>query len=95
MSGFDEKRLLPRHTLLVPIPCQLSRRENSGFGWLRDLSCTGAKVISSLQLMAGDEVILLFPNTTPAELTIAATVRWTQGPFLGVAFKQTFEAVSK
>ena len=84
-----EKRKIARQHMIVPLPCQLSRKDARGFGWVRDFSSTGAKVISSLRLMRGDELTLMFPTAGKPEMTISATVRWSEGPILGVEFKHT------
>jgi hypothetical protein len=84
-----EKRWIPRHHMIVPIHCQLSRKDESGSGWVRDYSSIGASVISNLPLTAGDELTLTLPKDGRMELRIAATVRWNQGQLLGVEFKHT------
>ncbi|HKT34721.1 MAG TPA: PilZ domain-containing protein [Nitrospira sp.] len=84
-----EKRWIPRHHMIVPIHCQLSREEESGSGWLRDFSSIGASVISNLPLTPGDELTLTLPKDGQPELSIAATVRWNQGQVLGIEFKHT------
>ena len=84
-----EKRLIPRQQMAVPIHCQLSRKDESGFGWVRDFSSTGASVISSLRLKAGDELTLMVPKEGQPGMTIVAMVRWSQGPLLGVLFTHT------
>jgi hypothetical protein len=75
--------------MIVPIHCQLTRENESGFGWVRDFSSSGASVISNLLLTAGDEFTLTLPKDGKPELRIAATVRWNQGQLLGVEFKHT------
>ena len=80
----SEKRRIPRHHLLIPIYCKLSRKEESDFGWVRDFSRTGAQVTSSLSLTHGDELTL---TTGHPEIEVTAAVRWTQGPLLGIEFK--------
>ena len=84
-----EKRWIPRHHMIVPIHCQLSRNDESGSGWVRDFSSIGASVISNLSLTAGDELTLTLPNDGQPELRIAATVRWIHGQLLGVEFTHT------
>ena len=84
-----EKRWIPRHHMIVPIHCQLSRKEEFGSGWLRDFSSIGASVISNLTLTPGDELTLTLPKDGEPELSIAATVRWNQGQVLGIEFKHT------
>ena len=84
-----EKRWIPRHHMIVPLLCQLSRNDESGSGWVRDFSSIGASVISNLPLTAGDELTLSWPKDGHPELKIAATVRWNQGQLLGVEFKYT------
>ena len=84
-----EKRWIPRHHMIVPIHCQLSRNEESGSGWLRDFSSIGASVISNLPLTPGEELTLTLPKDGQPELSIAATVRWNQGQLLGIEFKHT------
>ncbi len=81
-----EKRWRPRHHTIVPIHCQLSRKDEFGSGWVRDFSSMGASVISNLPLTAGDELTLIWPNDGQPELRIAATVRWNQGQLLGIEF---------
>jgi hypothetical protein len=82
----SEKRRIPRHTLQIPIYCKLSRKEESGFGWVRDFSSTGAQVTSSLSLTHGDELTFR-PVVGIPDMEITAAVRWTQGPLLGIEFK--------
>jgi len=94
-----EKRRIPRQHLLVPIYCKLSRKEESGFGWVRDFSSTGAQLASSLSLNHGDELTLSLsmtghdeltlslPTTGHPEMEITGAVRWTQEPLLGIEFK--------
>ena len=82
-----EKRRIPRHHVLVPIYCKQSRKEESGFGWVRDFSNTGAQVTSSLSLTHGDELTLSLLTTEHPEIEVTAAVRWTQGPLLGIEFK--------
>ena len=84
-----EKRWIPRHHMIVPLHCLLSRNEESGSGWVRDFSSIGASVISNLSLNAGDELTLTLPKDGQPELKIAATVRWNQGQLVGVEFKHT------
>jgi PilZ domain len=84
-----EKRWIPRHHMIVPIHCELSRNDESGAGWVRDFSSIGASVISNLSLTAGDELTLTLPKDGQPELRIAATVRWIQGQLLGVEFTHT------
>jgi len=57
-----EKRWIPRQQMVVPLHCQLSAREDSAFGWVRDFSSIGARVISNLRLSAGDELTLTLPD---------------------------------
>ena len=84
-----EKRWIPRHHMIVPIHCVLSRENESGSGWVRDFSSIGASVISTLPLSDGDELLLTLPKDGQPELTLAATVRWHQGQLLGIEFKHT------
>ena len=84
-----EKRWIPRHQMIVPIQCQLSRDDESGSGWVRDFSSIGASVISNLPLTAGDELTLTLPKDGRPEMTIAGTVRWNQGLLFGIEFKHT------
>jgi hypothetical protein len=83
----SEKRSLPRQHLIVPIHCQLFRNGESGFGWVRDFSSSGANVTSNLALTRGDELTLSLPTTGRPEMAIAAMVRWNAGPLCGVEFK--------
>ena len=82
-----EKRSLPRQQLIVPIHCQLFRNGESGFGWVRDFSSSGANVTSNLSLTRGDHLTLSLPTTGRPEMEIAAMVRWNAGPLCGVEFK--------
>ena len=84
-----EKRWIPRHHMIIPLHCQLSREEDSGSGWVRDFSSIGASVISNLALTPGDELTLTLPGDGRPQMRIAATVRWNQGQLLGVEFKHT------
>jgi hypothetical protein len=84
-----EKRWIPRHHMIVPIHCQLSMKNESGSGWVKDFSSIGASVISNLPLTPGDELTLTLPKDGRPEMSIAATVRWNQGQLLGVEFKHT------
>ena len=84
-----EKRWIPRHQMIVPIHCQLSGKEESGSGWVKDFSSIGASVISNLPLMPGDELTLTLPKDGRPEMTLVATVRWNHGQLLGVEFKHT------
>ena len=84
-----EKRWIPRQHMLVPIHCLLSVHHDSGSAWVRDFSSIGARVISNLQLSAGDELTLTLPGEGRPEMRIAATVRWIQGQLLGVEFKHS------
>jgi len=84
-----EKRWIPRQEMVVPLHCQLSVREDSAFGWVRDFSSIGASVISNLPLTPGDELTLTLLTDGQPELQIAATVRWNQGQLLGIEFTQT------
>ena len=84
-----EKRWIPRHQMIVPIHCQLSGKEESGSGWVRDFSSIGASVISNLPLKPGDELTLTLPKDGHPEMTIVATVRWNHGQLLGLEFKHT------
>jgi hypothetical protein len=87
-----EKRWIPRHHMIVPMHCQLSGKEESGAGWVRDFSSIGASVISNLPLTPGDELTLTLPKEgqpDQPELRIAATVRWNQGQLLGIEFIHT------
>jgi PilZ domain len=82
-------RRIPRQHMPVPLLCKVSRNKHSALGWVRDFSRTGANVTSSLPLLPGDELMLSVPAGRRPELTITATVRWTQGPLVGVEFKPT------
>jgi hypothetical protein len=84
-----EKRWIPRQHMVVPLHCQLSIEESSAFGWVRDFSSIGARVISNLPLSAGDELTLTLPADGRPQMRIAATVRWIEGQLLGVEFKHT------
>lgn len=84
-----EKRWIPRHHMIVPMHCQLSGKDESGAGWVKDYSSIGASVISNLPLTPGDELTLTFPHDGRPEMRITATVRWNQGQLLGVEFKHT------
>jgi len=84
-----EKRWSRRRYAILPIHCELSGKEESGMGWLRDFSNTGASLISNLSLMAGDELIFTLPKEGQPDIRIAATVRWKHGPLLGVEFTHT------
>ncbi len=84
-----EKRWNPRQYMILPIQCQLSRKDKSSVGWMRDLSSIGAGVISNLTLTAGDELTFTLPNASGPEMKLAATVRWRQGLLLGVEFTPT------
>jgi PilZ domain-containing protein len=84
-----EKRWIPRHHMIVPIHCQLSGKDESGSGWVKDFSSIGASVITNLLLTPGDELTLTLPNDGRPEMRIAATVRWNQGQLFGVEFKHT------
>jgi hypothetical protein len=75
--------------MVVPLHCQLAVNEDSGFGWVRDFSSIGARVICNLHLSAGDELTLTLPADGRPQMKIAATVRWIQGQLLGVEFKHT------
>src|SRR5262245_13402980 len=88
----SEKRRIPRQRLIVPLHCKLGRKAESGFGWVRDFSSTGANVMSSLSLTRGDVLTLSLPPAGRPEMEIAATVRWRQGPLLGIEFKSNTEA---
>ena len=88
-ADLHEKRWIPRHQMIVPIHCQLSRNNEFGSGWVKDFSSIGASVISNLPLTAGDELTLTLPKDGRPEMIIAATVRWNQGQLLGVEFKHT------
>jgi hypothetical protein len=84
-----EKRWIPRHHMIVPLHCQLSGKDESGSGWVKDFSSIGASVISNLPLTAGDELTLTLPKDGRPEMRIAATVRWNQGQLLGIEFMHT------
>ncbi len=84
-----EKRWIPRQHMILPLQCQLSRKNQSGVGWVRDFSSIGANVISNLPLTTGDELTLTLPKEGRPEMRVAATVRWSQGQLLGVEFKHT------
>jgi len=86
-DSHNEKRRISRQHLLVPVYCKLSRKEVSGFGWVRDFSNRGAQVTSSLSLTHGDELTLSLPMPEHQEMEITAAVRWTQGPLFGIEFK--------
>jgi hypothetical protein len=75
--------------MLVPIHCELTGKDESGSGWVRDFSSIGASVITNLPLMAGDELTLTLPKDGQQELRIAATVRWIHGQLFGIEFKHT------
>lgn len=92
-SSLSEKRRIPRQHLTVPIHCKLFREEESGFGWVRDFSSTGANVTSNLSLTSGDELTLSLPTVGHPEMEIAAMVRWNHGPHFGVEFKPSRERV--
>ena len=89
-AWFYEKRWSPRRQTIFPIHCQLSMNEETRIAWLRDFSSTGARVISNLPLMVGDEftLTLTLPQQARSE-TLVAKVRWKQGQLLGVEFKYT------
>ena len=87
LADLYEKRWIPRQHMIVPLHCQLPRREQSGSGWVRDFSSIGARVISNLPLTAGDELTLTLPKDGSPQMTIAATVRWNQGQLFGLEFK--------
>jgi PilZ domain len=89
MRHLYEKRWIPRQHMILPIHCQLYRKDESGVGWVRDFSSIGASMISNLRLTVGDELTLTLPQKGQPETKIAATVRWIQGPLLGVEFKHT------
>ena len=82
-------RRIPRQHMPVPLLCKVSRNKHSALGWVRDFSRTGANVTSSLPLLPGNELTLSVPVGRRPELTISATVRWTQGPLVGVEFTPT------
>ena len=84
-----EKRWVSRHHMILPVQCRLTGKGESGVGWVRDISSIGASVISNLPLVAGDELTLASPGDGQPDTTITATVRWSQGPLLGVEFKHT------
>ena len=84
-----EKRWSLRQYMILPIQCQLSRKDKSSAGWVRDLSNIGAGVISNLTLTAGDELTFTLPKEGGPEMKLVATVRWRQGLLLGVEFKPT------
>lgn len=87
LADLYEKRWIPRQHMIVPLHCQLTGREQSGSGWVRDFSSIGARVISNLPLTAGDELTLTLPKEGSPEMSIAATVRWNQGQLFGLEFK--------
>jgi hypothetical protein len=84
-----EKRWIARQHMVVPLHCQLTFKEDSAVGWVRDFSSIGARVISNLRLSAGDELTLTLPADGRPQMRIAATVRWIQGQLLGLEFKHT------
>jgi hypothetical protein len=69
--------------------CELSWKEQSGVGWLRDYSRIGASVISNLPLTPGEELTVTLTNDGKRERKIAGTVRWNQGQLLGIEFTHT------
>jgi PilZ domain-containing protein len=87
LADLYEKRWIPRQHMVVPLHCQLTGRQQSGSGWVRDFSSIGARVISNLPLTAGDELTVTLPKDGSPEITIAATVRWNQGQLFGLEFK--------
>ena len=84
-----EKRWSPRQYMILPIQCQLSRKDKSSVGWVRNLSSIGAGVICNLTLTAGDKLTFTLPKEGGPEMKLAATVRWRQGLLLGIEFKPT------
>lgn len=88
-AGLDERRWSPRQYLRLPIHCQLSWHDTSSVGWVKDLSSTGAGVISTLTLTAGDELTVTLRKEAGPEMKLTATVRWKEGLLLGVEFTPT------
>lgn len=84
-----EKRWNSRQYMILPVQCQLSRKDKSSVGWVRDLSNIGAGVICNLTLTAGDQLTFTLPKEGGPKMKLAATVRWRQGLLLGVEFKPT------
>ena len=89
IDAHSEKRYRPRHYMLLPIQCQLSRLDTSSVGWMVDLSSIGVGVISTITLRVGDDLTVTLPKETGPEMTLAATVRWREGLCLGVEFTPT------
>jgi len=90
-----ELRRFPRVKISAPVACSFVRLglerwsslERSGYGVVLDISLSGARVMSPVQMSPGDKLAVSwrFPDQ-PQPMQVDATVRWGRQHSFGLQF---------